>query len=151
MRLQEFILGLMFFIAASLVILSLVFDMYSADGYNIDLSNDTDTAFLSDLQDKANQARTDTQGTTDSIWEKTPGQSDADIESGDVTEGDMIKSSIRALTSIGDYLDVFTAMIGATFNAIGISLSGPIFWFFTSSIILVIGLLLISSVLRNYI
>lgn len=151
MRLQEFILGLMFFIASSLVILSLVFDMYNSSGYNIDLGNDTDTAFLSELQTKANQARTDVQGTTDSIWEKTPGQSDANIISGEVSEGDIIKSSIRALTNIGDYLDVFTAMIGATFDAIGISLSGPIFWFFTSSVIIVVGMLLISSVLRNYI
>jgi hypothetical protein len=151
MRIQNFILGLMFFIVSSLIVLSLVFDVYSPQGYDIDLSNDTHTATLADLQTNAQQAQTDSQTATDSIWEKTPGQSGAEIESGDVTEGDMIKSSIRALTNIGDYLDVFTTMMSASFVSMGLGVGGPLFWFFTSSIILIVGLLLISSVLRNYI
>ena len=149
MRMQTFIVGLLFFIASSIVVLSFVFDMYGTDGYDINLEDDTYTAQLSDLQEKANQAQIDTSSTTSNIWDKTPGQIDAEIEGGEVSEGDMIKSSIRALTNIGDYMDVFQTMMKTSFSATGLGTGGAIYWFFLTAIILMVGFLLVSSVLRN--
>lgn len=150
MNINNFILGLMFFIASTLVILTLVFDLYSTNGYDIDLDNDNYTSFLSDLQDEAELAQTNTESASNNIWDKTPGQSDADFESGEVSEGDMIQSGYRALTSIGSYVDVFISLMRESFKAVSLDES-PIFWFFISGIIISIGLLLINAVVRNII
>ena len=152
MRIQDFIFALMFFIASSLVVLGLVFDVYGTRGYNIDLSQDNSTDVLTELQTKANEAQAQTRTTSNSIWDKTVGQVNATFESGSVTEGDMIKSSVGALTNIGDYVEVFTSMIAMLFSALGLGgLNSPVFWFLSGILVISIGLLLISSVLRNYI
>ena len=151
MRILNFILGLMFFIASSIVILSFVTDMYSNVGYDIDLDNDTYTGFLSKLQTEVNEAKVNTTATSNSIYSNVPGQPNSSFKSGEVSEGDMISSSISALSNIGRYFDVFTGMMSAMFNAIGLETTSPIFWFFITGLTITIGLLLITSVLRNII
>jgi len=150
LKIQNFIVGLLFFIASTIIVLTFVFDFYSPEGYNVNLSTNPDTAFLSEVQAKAITAQSDASSTTDGIWNKTIGQNDSNYGSGEVSEGDMIKSSLRALGNIGNFLDVFITMLSASFNAIGLHPKGIIFWFFITATIISVGLLLLSTVLRNW-
>jgi hypothetical protein len=152
MKIQDFIIGLMAFITFSLVILSLVFDMYSADGFDIDLDADNYTYVLSTLQNDAQTAQDDARTANTELWDNTAGQPSADIVSGSISEGDMMRSSLTAITGINSYVTVFTTMIRATFQSVGVNTdSSPLFWFFTSAIIVIVGMILITSMLRNLI
>lgn len=148
---RSFIIALMFAITCMLVVLTMMFGMYASYGYNIDLSEDNYTAVLSDLQDQAETARGEVEGTSENMWDKTVGQVDSTIESRAVTEGEMIKNSIKALTNVGAYVQTLVTMISVLFSAIGISTAGAVFWFLTSSIVLTVSLILLSSVLRTQI
>lgn len=149
MELRDFIIGLLFFIAATLVCFSFVIDMYSAEGYDIDLNNDTRTAFIGNMQNEAEAARNSTHVTTKDLQSRTIGQPNSNIESGSITEADMITSSLFSLTNVGTYLDIFVGIFESLGNAMGIGSNGVIVWFFVSSIIITISLILISTVLRT--
>ena len=152
MRILDFVIALMFAICCSLVVFTLVFNVYGPRGYNLDLTADNDTATLAELQTKIQEAQSTTRSTSDSIWDKTVGQVDANIESGSVTEGDLMKSSISSLTNIGSYVEVFTDLISRVFSGFGLNgQNSPIFWFLSGILVLYVGYLLISMVLRNII
>lgn len=140
---------MMFFIVVSLVCLSFVFDMYSPLGYDIDLSANNDTKVLSSLQTKLEDYQSQMENTNKDIWSKTVGQVNASIDSGSISEADMIKSSLRALASTGTYLDVFTTMVNAFFAALHLQAS-VIFWFLTSSVVIIVSMILLSTVFRQY-
>lgn len=155
MELKDFVIGLLFFIALTIVTLSFVIDMYSSNGFNIDLNADNKTKFLGDLNDRAIASQLKADGTSKAIWNRTIGQMGANIESGSTTEADMIKTSLFSLTSIGDYLDIFNSLLVSGFNAIGIPidqnsiLANPVFWFISLSVIITIGFILLSTVIRT--
>ena len=146
--LKSFILGLLFMIAASIAVLNLVFDMYGSEGYDIDLTNDSSTAYLATYQEKVLAAQSQSDAAQQDIWNKTPGQNDAALSSGSVTEGDMIATSLRVLTSVGDYVDIFLSLMRSFFSSVGIN-NGPAAWFILIAIITTVAFIIINSLLRS--
>jgi len=148
MTLKTFFIALMFFIASSIVVLSLVTDMYSSEGYNVNLSNDTDTAYLGTLQTDLEEAQDTSSASSQDIWNKTIGQDGANIDSGSVDEGDLIKSSLTSFTSTGTFLDVFLGMWSGFLSLMGFGSNSIIYWFVSVSMIITIGWLIINSILK---
>lgn len=150
MRLQDFLIGLMVFILSSLVVLTFVFDFYSTDNLNIDLNADNNTVTLSGMQTTMNaqQAKMDT--TNQFLENQTPGESGATVKTGDISEGDLVRNTLVALTGVPTYLSIFNTMLNSMFSAVGLGQSGYIFfWFFTGAIMIYIISLLLSVALRQ--
>ena len=108
MKVTDLILSFLFFIAMGVVVLSLVFDMYDPAGYNINLSNDSATSQLGVLHNQTILAQAKNQNSSKDLWSRTIGQQNASLATADITEGDLLKSSLTSLMNIGDYFDVMT-------------------------------------------
>ena len=151
MKVTDLILSFLFFIAMGVVVLSLVFDMYDPAGYNINLSNDSATSQLGVLHNQTILAQAKNQNSSKDLWSRTIGQQNASLATADITEGDLLKSSLTSLMNIGDYFDVMTSMLSMMFNTIGFTTgaNNPVLWFIISVIIITGAVILISVILRR--
>jgi hypothetical protein len=136
MRLSQFIIALLFIVAAGLATFSFIIPLLE-DGYNVDLSNDTSTAKISQIQSNLTKSRGDLGRTTQSVFNGSVGQPGADIKSGQITEGDLIAASGRAITNIPTYLQTFFNLLIAIANALGLGNIPALWWLFTSMIIII--------------
>jgi len=137
MRLSQFIIALLFVVAAGISIFSFVFSVYDTEGYNIDLSEDESTKSLAVMQEefKAQQQELDTIG--DSIFDETPGQPGAEIKAGEISEGDLIAAAGRAIANVPSYLNSFFKLVISMFNAVGLGAIPAVWWIITSFIIII--------------
>lgn len=149
MRLQSFLIALLAFLMCSIVVLSLVLDMYSEDGFDVDLNADNDTVSLGAFQESVEASFTKHRNTTEDLWSYTIGQNNASIESGSLTDADLQKSSLLGLTNVGTYTDIFSTLFTGTTNALGIGQTNPVVWFFGMVVVIVVALILLSIVFPN--
>jgi len=70
------------------------------------------------------------------------------IEDEDAEAG-FFRTGMAALVSIPSYGTIFSSMLASFFNAMGIPVSNPMYWFISSSIFILLVLILIAAVLKN--
>ena len=152
MDLKGFIIGLVIFIVSTLVCIGFAIDMFSSDGYNVDLNNDSDTKVLYNISQLAENSRDSVESSTGSIYSRVPGQGNSSYNpiTGS-TDADLSKSALSALSESGNMINVFSQMLVAMFGLIGVetSVASAYLWFFGILIIIPIGFLLINALLRN--
>lgn len=137
MRISQFIIALLFIVAAGLSMFSLVVSMYSPEGYNIDLSEDESTKAISDLQQTMQESQTALDSTTGSIFDQSPGQPGAEIKTGEISEGDLIAAAGRAIANIPTYLNSFFSLVIGMANAVGLGKIPAVWWIITSFVIII--------------
>jgi hypothetical protein len=148
MRLQDFIIGLMAFILFMIVIFGFTLDLYSEDNLDINFEDDNTTAALVDIQNQVEEAKDEIQQSNRYIEDRVPGGNETTLGS-DVSEDNLISSSLTALTSIPSYISTFVGLSTTTTNAVGGNTANLFLWFIIGSIIVIISFILLSSVLRN--
>jgi len=136
MRLSQFVIAVMFIVAAGLSIFGFIVPLLE-DGYGVDLSNDTSTAKISQIQGNLTQSKTELGSTTQKVFNGSVGEPGADIKAGQITEGDLIAASGRAITNIPSYLQTFFNLMIAMFNAVGLGNIPAVWWLFTSFIVII--------------
>mgnify|MGYP001385332044 CR=1 FL=1 len=149
MKLATFIIGLMGFVASTLVILTFMFSFYSESSLNVTIADNNDTHGLYEMQRQANVTKANIISNNYILANQTVGQPGATMTQGQLSEGDLMKSSLTALTKTPRYLDIFTTFLQTGFNSVGVSTDHPMFWFFTAMIGITVTLILIGVVFRN--
>lgn len=140
MRLSGFIIALLFVVAAGLVTFSFVGSLYSSDGYDIDLDDDEDTKEIAKFITEFSEAKTDLQSVGDSVFNQSAGEPGAVINSGEISEGDLIAAAGRAITNIPNYLTSFFKILNSFFSSVGLG-NSPILWFIIVATVITIALL----------
>ena len=141
MKLSSFTIAVLFIVAASISIFAFMTDMYTEDGYDMNLSEDPNTAGLGDLQADLEEHQTSLSADSREVFNNSIGEPNAEIKSGEITEGDLIAASGRALTNIPSYLNTFMNLILSGFNILKLG-DSVIFWFIFTAFILIIAFLL---------
>jgi len=144
MKVLDVILGLAAMVMCSLIIMSLLLDMYSSKGLNVNLNDYVETQPLYKLQQQANDSMTQIDINNAYLQNKTVGQPGSEVKSGDISQGDLMVSSLLGLTRILDYVDIFINMIILTFNSMGLTVSSPVVWFLIIGVSISVVLLLLS-------
>jgi len=148
MKLSEFVIAILFVVAAGISTFALVATMYSPEGYDIDLTDDAHTQHISSMQDKFATAKTDTGDTTQQVFNGSVGQPGAEIKAGDLTEGDLIAAAGRAVRNIPSYLSTFFVLMYGMFNAVGLG-SIPAVWWITTALIIMVALMLLGIFVKQ--
>lgn len=151
MQLQGFIIGLMAFVLFSIVTLTFVFDVYDTDNLNVSLDDSATnnvTYRLYTMQQKVSSYQSNLTTSQQYMEDRVPGGSEADLPTGEMTEAQLAKASLTAITKIPTYLGIFGSMLLSIFSIVGIG-GMDFIWFFGGAIIVIVILLLIGSVLRN--
>lgn len=144
MKVQNLILGVMAFVLFASVTIVITLDMYSSEGFDINLSNNSYTNELYTLQTEMETQKAEITSHNAILQQNMPGQNGTDIPEGDIDQGTLIKSTFVSVTKIPNYLDVFITMIRTGLNAVGLG-GGLFFWFFTGGLTVIVALLLLSS------
>lgn len=151
MTLRSIIIGMMVFVLFLSSMFYITTDMYSIDNLNINLSNDTDTEGLGDLQETIETKQQEIQNNNDYIQKRTVGGNETNFDR-DIQEGDLISSSWQALTQVPSYINIFFDLLNAVVislsGAIGVTISGMM-WFFMGLLVIIVSFILISSVLQR--
>jgi hypothetical protein len=148
MKLSTFIIAVMAFVAVTITVLSLTFDMYDNDGYDVNLSNNSDTAHLATLQSNAEQTQAELLKEQKLLANKTVGQPGAELKQGTISDADLVTSSFSALARIPNYGSTFLNFINPMASAMGLG-DNPIITFLIASLIIIITLLLLGVVFKN--
>ena len=147
MKLGDVIIGLMAMIMATIVVLTLVVDMYSSEGYDIDLNATQETAKLGEIQEQARLEKEKITTYNSYLKNRTAGQPGAELPEDEITQGSLMSASSLGLTKVLDYVETFQIMVGTMLNSIGISDNNgnsPIMWFIIGSMVVTVVLLLLS-------
>lgn len=151
MTLRSIIIGMMVFVLFLSSMFYITTDMYSIDNLNINLSNDTNTKGLGDLQETIETKQQEIQNNNDYIQKRTVGGNETNFDQ-DIQEGDLISSSWQALTQVPSYINIFFDLLNAVVislgGAIGVTISGMM-WFFMGLLVIIVSFILISSVLQR--
>lgn len=151
MTLRSIIIGMMVFVLFLSSMFYITTDMYSIDNLNINLSNDTNTKGLGDLQETIEKKQQEIQNNNDYIQKRTVGGNETNFDQ-DIQEGDLISSSWQALTQVPSYINIFFDLLNAVVislsGAIGVTISGMM-WFFMGLLVIIVSFILISSVLQR--
>lgn len=158
MRLQNIILAAIVLCTGLVLCIGFVFDSYQPENYNVTISeNDTKTYYLYDLQEQAQNYINDSQ--TGSIT-STINQTECNVPGGACstfdpnagsTESTFFQSSLSALSFIRTIGSVFTSLIQALFNIVGLSITAKqaLILLIVSMITLPITFMLINTFFRN--
>jgi len=149
MKLENFLIGVLAFIAVGIVILTFVTDVYSEHkGLNVSLADDPDTAQLGTLQSELEtEYRLNEQLSTE-LWDKTVGQPGAELSTAYQSDAELSKSALSGLTNVGLYQRSFFIMLESFFSALGIGTT-TVFWFFTSAMLVLLAIVMIRVLLPN--
>jgi len=145
MDIKSFIIGLMAMILVLIVSLGMMFSMYGEDNLDVDLSQDNTTAYLTVLQQKAQESQTEIEGYNSNMEDKV--MSNISIKS-DVSSADLISASWGAFTNIPSYIGVLFDLLGTIFNAMGTGFQ-MFAWFFIGAIIITFAIMIINAILGS--
>lgn len=147
MQIGDLIIGLMAAVVFLTVPMNLITDMYTAHNLDVDLADYVETAELVSFTQNITDAKDELNVINRNLESNIPGGEGVDYSTGVITEGDLAKASLSAISNIPKYLTVFVSTIGGMLSTLGIG--GIYAWFFTTSLIIVVIFILLSSVLRN--
>jgi len=150
MELKGFIIGLVILIISLGLCITFVIDLYSEDGYDIDLSADKNTKTLYNISQNTESYSSSVSSSTKGIYDGLPGESGASFDP-EGTESQLQLGALSALTQMKGMLSIFTQMLISLFGLLGLSVSATeaYLWFFSVIIIVPLALILLSSVLQN--
>ena len=152
MRFQDIMLGLVIGVASLIICMSFIFDSYSPQNYNINLSDDADTARIYPLQESTNVAYQDLRSDFDTIECNALGGECASITPGiGNSEADLAKSAFSAMSSFGSVLKTFNSMMTTFMGVLNLSdAARSIFiWVLGLMIAIPLILMLINAVVKN--
>ena len=147
MQIGDLIIGLMAAIVFLVVPMNLVSDMYTSHNLDVDLSQYEETARLVSFSDNLSDSKDDLNVINRNLQSNIPGGEVVDYSTGVITEGDLAKASLSAISNIPRYLTIFVSTVSGMLSTLGIS--GIYSWFFTTALLVVVIFILLSSVLRN--
>ena len=145
MEIKDLIIALMAFAAVGVITFGFVSDLYSADSLNVEMEGELDTKFNT-MYDNIKATRTSTDQFTEEFQTYAPGGSNASIDNPDITTGDLLKSSLKALTQIPAALGIFSTMVATIGSTLGID--SAIIGFLIGTLIITIIIILVTAILK---
>ena len=148
MQLSDFIIGMMAFVATTMVCLSLMNTMYNVSNphsYQVNLSNDKYTAQLSTINDKLIVYESKNYNISKSIYNQQVGEPNGTL---DVTASQTSSwsSASLALGNIGSYIAAAKGLLLSFASVLGLSETSAFMVFIIGSIIIIIAFIIIGIV-----
>lgn len=144
MDIETFLYGLMAFVFVGGICMLVMTDLYSPDNYNIDLTQDKDTAQLTVLQAQINQSRLNIISSNDQMQKQV--LSNATFPS-EITSSSLIGSAWKSLTSIPQYIVIFLNLIAGMIGSVGSGATQYFLWFFVGMIVIGLSITIINAIL----
>ena len=149
--LKAIIIGMMTVVLFISLSFAIMLDMYSEDNLNIDLADDNATAPLEDLQTKIEEQQAQIKSDNKYIEDRVIGGNETELGK-DVSESNLISSSLTALTNTPSYISSFFTILYTSTGSIGGAMGGALagtLWYFVGALIIIVAFLLLGSVLQR--
>lgn len=145
MEIKDLIIALMAFAAIGVICFGFVSSLYSENGLNVDMNDNLQTKFDT-MYTNVKTTRNSTDQFTAEFQTYAPGGSNASITEPDIDTGDLLRSSLRALTNVPTALALFSTMLTTVSSTLGID--SAIVGFILGSIVITIIIILVTAVLK---
>jgi hypothetical protein len=151
MQLSELLIGFIAFVCVSIACLGLMVDMYNIDdshSYQVNLSNDTDTAQLDVFRTQLESAHSSNSNSSKTIYGGLVGEPNASVTGtgNQQTQSDVWTSSLLNIANIGTYIKVSLSLITQTAGMLGFSENNIALTFITTTLILTVALTILGIV-----